>query len=53
MGARLRDDAAAVRFRVHVRPDQPLAAGQALAFFGLATDVERHIAGDLVRVHDA
>ena len=52
MGARLRDDAAAVRFHGHTL-DQisrwPL--GQALAFFkGLKlTEDERHIAGDLVR----
>ena len=52
MGARLRDDAAAVRFHGHTL-DQisrwPL--GQALAFFKelkLTAD-ERHIAGDLVR----
>ena len=52
MGARLRDDAAAVRFQGFTL-DQisrwPL--GQALAFFKeleLADD-ERHIAGDLVR----
>ena len=52
MGARLRDDAAAVRFKGFTL-DQisrwPL--GQALAFFkGLALDAdERHIAGDLLR----
>ena len=52
MGARLRDDAAAVRFHGHTL-DQisrwPL--GAALDFFkGLRlTDDERHIAGDLVR----
>ncbi len=52
MGARLRDDAAAVRFHGHTL-DQisrwPL--GQALAFFKelKLTDDERHIAGDLVR----
>jgi excinuclease ABC subunit A len=56
MGARLRDDSAAVRFKGFTL-DQisrwPL--GQALAFFqGLALDTdERHIAGDLLReVHD-
>ena len=52
MGARLRDDSAAVRFKGFTL-DQisrwPL--GQALAFFkGLALDTdERHIAGDLLR----
>jgi excinuclease ABC subunit A len=52
MGARLRDDAAAVRFHGHTL-DQisrwPL--DQALAFFKelKLTDDERHIAGDLVR----
>ena len=56
MGARLRDDAAAVRFKGYT-VDQisrwPLA--QALAFFqNLDLDpAERHIAGDLVReIHD-
>ena len=52
MGARLRDDAAAVRFKGFALDQiSRWSLGQALAFFGnLGLDEdERHIAGDLVR----
>ncbi|WP_165068434.1 excinuclease ABC subunit UvrA [Paludisphaera rhizosphaerae] len=52
MGARLRDDAAAVRFEgLTLDQISRLPLGQALAFFdGLnLTDQHKHIAGDLIR----
>ncbi len=52
MGARIRDDAAAVRFEGHALDQiNRMPLGQALAFFdGLEmTEERRHVAGDLIR----